>query len=57
MNIKQTSHPFHPIRSVVISRDSSIRIITPPSGDVLTTLLLDPSQVIVDAGYAIEEGT
>ena len=54
--IKQTSHPFHKIRALVISRDCSIRLVTPPTGDVMTTLLLDPSRGIVDAAYAIAEG-
>ncbi|XP_062569311.1 WD repeat-containing protein 97-like isoform X2 [Saccostrea cucullata] len=53
--IKQTSHPHHPIRSLVVSRDSSVRLITPPNGEVLTTLLLDPAKGIVDAAYAINE--
>lgn len=54
--IKQTSHPHHPIRSLVVSRDSSVRLITPPNGEVLSTLLLDPAKGIVDAAYAINEG-
>ncbi|XP_033754622.1 WD repeat-containing protein 97-like isoform X2 [Pecten maximus] len=54
-SIKQTTHPFYPIRSLVVSRDCSIRLITPPSGDVMTTLLLDPSVGIVDAAYAVAE--
>ncbi|XP_048765698.2 WD repeat-containing protein 97-like isoform X2 [Ostrea edulis] len=53
--IKQTSHPHHLIRSLVVSRDSSVRLITPPNGEVLTTLLLDPAKGIVDAAYAINE--
>ncbi|OWF56397.1 WD repeat-containing protein [Mizuhopecten yessoensis] len=54
-SIKQTTHPFYPIRSLVVSRDCSIRLITPPSGDVMTTLLMDPSIGIVDAAYAVAE--
>lgn len=53
--IKQTSHPNHQIRSLVVSRDSSVRLITPPNGEVLSTLLLDPAKGIVDAAYAINE--
>ncbi|KAK3085393.1 hypothetical protein FSP39_002701 [Pinctada imbricata] len=53
--IKQTSHPFHKIRALIISRDCSIRLITPPTGDVMTTLLLDPAIGILDAAYAIAE--
>lgn len=52
--VKQTSHPFFPVRSVVVSHDCSIRIVSPPTGDVITTLLLDSRVGVVDAAYAIE---
>jgi len=54
--VKHTSHPFFPVRSVVVSHDCSIRIVSPPTGDVITTLLLDSRVGVVDAAYAVEYG-
>ncbi|XP_071172379.1 WD repeat-containing protein 97-like isoform X3 [Mytilus edulis] len=54
VGIKHTSHPFHPVRSVIVSHDCSIRIVSPPTGDVITTLLLDSKVGVVDAAYSIE---
>lgn len=55
--LKCTDHPNFPTRVIVICKDNSIRILTPPSGDVLTTLLLDPvEENIVDVAYAIADG-
>ena len=39
-----------------MSRDCSVRIISPVTGDVITTLLLNPNRGLVDVAYAIEEG-
>ncbi|XP_060556270.1 WD repeat-containing protein 97-like [Ruditapes philippinarum] len=54
VKIKQTSHPNFSTRSVVMSRDSSVRLVSPVSGDVITTLLLSPNRGLVDVAYAIE---
>ena len=56
VKIKHTNHPNFSVRSVVMSRDCSVRIISPVTGDVITTLLLNPSRGLVDVAYAIEEG-
>ena len=55
-NIKVTTHPSFPPRAVCVCKDSSVRIICPSNGEVLTTLLLQPSDGLVDAAYAIAEG-
>lgn len=52
--IKHTTHPYYPVRSVIVSHDCSIRIVSPPAGDVITTMLLDSKVGIVDAAYSIE---
>ncbi|XP_053401290.1 WD repeat-containing protein 97-like isoform X3 [Mercenaria mercenaria] len=57
VKIKQTSHPNFSTRSVVMSRDSSVRLVSPVSGDVITTLLLSPNKGLVDVAYAIEQET
>ena len=54
--IKCTDHPRFPMRSLLMCRDSSVRIISPTSGDVITTLLQRPKRNLVDAAYAIAEG-
>jgi hypothetical protein len=54
-NIKQTNHPFHPVRAVLLCRDSSVRIISPPQGEVITTLIMPSATGLVDAAYAIAE--
>ncbi|CAG5117442.1 unnamed protein product, partial [Candidula unifasciata] len=56
-SIKVTSHPLLPQRAVVLCRDSSIRIICPPNGEVITTMLLKQSEGLIDAAYAIAEDT
>merc|ERR1719239_1458350 len=56
-NIKVTSHPFYPFRAVAGCRDSSVRIICPSNGEVITTLLLKPTDGLIDSAYAIAENT
>ncbi|KAK7114553.1 WD repeat-containing protein 97-like isoform X2 [Littorina saxatilis] len=53
--IKLTTHPFHPVRAVLMCRDSSVRIISPPTGAVITTMILPPATGLMDAAYAIAE--
>ena len=47
-----------PNRAVCISRDSTVRIIAPTTGDVLTSFLADPktSQGVQDVAYASADG-
>lgn len=54
--MKATDHPNYPVRSVLLCKDSSVRIVSPPTGDVITTLLMDSRKGLVDATYAIEYG-
>ncbi|CAH1779292.1 unnamed protein product [Owenia fusiformis] len=51
--IDHTNHPCYPIRSVIQCRDSSVRLLAPSSGNVITTLLNDPRRGLVDCAYAI----
>lgn len=55
-NIKVTSHPLFPQRAVVLCRDSSVHIICPANGEVITTMLMKQSEGLTDAAYAIAEG-
>lgn len=54
--IKSTDHPEYPTRVLMRCRDSSIRILSPRTGDIITSLLGDPRVKVIDAAYAIEEG-
>ncbi|GFN75135.1 WD repeat-containing protein kiaa1875-like isoform x3 [Plakobranchus ocellatus] len=55
--IQVTNHPAHPVRAVLLCRDSSIRLVCPTNGEVITTLLMKPAYGLVDAAYAIAEDT
>ncbi|KAH9488277.1 hypothetical protein Btru_063856 [Bulinus truncatus] len=55
--MKVTDHPAYPRRAVLLCRDSSVRIICPANGHVITTLLMQPSDGLIDAVYAIAENT
>lgn len=55
LKIKTTDHPEHPVRNVLLCKDASVRITSPLSGNVLTTLLENPKRILVDAAYAIAE--
>lgn len=56
-SVKCTVHPNFPMRAVCLCKDSTVRIITPFSGEVITTLLLDPIEhEIVDVTYSIADG-
>ena len=41
-----------PTRAICICKDSSVRIVTPGSGDVLTSFLASSKQGVLDAAYA-----
>ncbi|XP_059170361.1 WD repeat-containing protein 97-like isoform X2 [Physella acuta] len=53
--IKTTDHPCFPRRAVLLCRDSSVRLVCPANGEVITTLLMKPTDGLVDAAYAIAE--
>jgi len=53
--IKTTDHPEYPLRSVILCRDSSIRIVSPTSGDVITSLIQPTHRTLVDAAYAVAD--
>ncbi|XP_041375422.1 WD repeat-containing protein 97-like isoform X3 [Gigantopelta aegis] len=55
--IKMTNHPHLPVRAVVMCKDSSIRIVSPRNGEVITTMMLNPAKTggLVDAAYAVAE--
>ncbi|KAK3741975.1 hypothetical protein RRG08_024721 [Elysia crispata] len=55
--IQVTNHPSHPIRAVLLCKDSSVRLVCPSNGEVITTLLMKPSDGLVDAAYAVAEDT
>ncbi|KAH9495631.1 hypothetical protein Btru_015471 [Bulinus truncatus] len=55
--MKVTDHPAYPRRAVLLCRDSSVRIVCPANGHVITTLLMQPSDGLIDAVYAIAENT
>ena len=53
--MKSTDHPHHPMRCVLQCRDSSVRIISPTTGDVITSLITDSTIKLHDAAYSIGE--
>lgn len=53
--IKVTDHPEYPTRAVLLCRDSSVRLASPDTGDILTTLLMPPGRGLVDAAYAVAD--
>ncbi|GFS24658.1 WD repeat-containing protein KIAA1875-like isoform X3 [Elysia marginata] len=55
--IQVTNHPSHPVRAVLLCRDSSVRLVCPSNGEVITTLLMKPTDGLLDAAYAIAEDT
>lgn len=54
--ITSTGHPALPARCVLDCVDSSVRIVSPTSGEVITTLLVAVDRVLVASAYAIAEG-
>ncbi len=54
--LQTTDHSQFPKRCVLLCDDSSVRIVNPVSGSVITTLLADQQRGLVDAAYAIEMG-
>ena len=56
-NIKATDHPEYPIRNVLLCQDSSVRIMSPTTGDIITTLLMPARRKLIDATYAVADET
>ena len=54
--MQATSHPQYPIRNVLLCNDSSVRIMSPTTGDIITSLLMPVQKRLVDAAYAVAEG-
>ncbi|XP_055955273.1 WD repeat-containing protein 97 [Patella vulgata] len=55
--VKITTHPFFPVRAVLSCSDSSVRIVSPGNGNVITSLIMEQFSGLVDAAYAIAEET
>ena len=53
--MKGTDHAQYPVRNVLLCRDSSIRIVSPMTGDIITTLLCPNKSKLIDAAYSIAE--
>lgn len=46
-----TTHPLIPLRLLAACADSAVRIVSPVSGKVITTALLDVGRTIVNLAY------
>ncbi|KAL5022160.1 hypothetical protein ScPMuIL_001315 [Solemya velum] len=55
--IKNTNYPGLPSRAVLLCRDSSVRIVSPSTGDIITSCLSEQGHKMVDSVYAIAEET
>ncbi len=55
MKITCTSHPDYPIRSTLLCKDSTVRIVACATGDVLTSLVCDLNFKATSCAYAISE--
>jgi len=49
-------HPTLPSRCVASCLDAGVRVISPVSGDVITTFLTSGRRQLVSAAYAASEG-
>jgi hypothetical protein len=54
--VQSTDHPEYPTRNVLLCKDSCVRILSPATGDVLTTLIEPTRRRLIDAAYAIDDG-
>ena len=54
--LTSTTHPRIPLRLVAICNDSTIRIISPVNGAILTTALLPTSSTITSVAYMPSHG-
>ncbi len=55
LKITCTSHPDFPIRSTLLCKDSTVRIVACATGDVLTSLVCDLNYKATSCAYAIGE--
>ena len=55
MMITCTSHPDYPIRSALLCKDSTVRIVACETGDVLTSLVCDLNFKATSCAYAVGE--
>ncbi|PFX23697.1 Ribosome biogenesis protein YTM1 [Stylophora pistillata] len=53
--IKPTTHPRMPTRLVCTCDDATVRLLSPGSGECITTMLLPNMSIIVDVSYAAAE--
>ena len=53
--IAATAHPDIPVRCVLDCADSSVRIVSPTTGEVLTTLLAPSDRGLVASAYAVAQ--
>ncbi|CAL1526294.1 unnamed protein product [Lymnaea stagnalis] len=56
-HVKVTDHPSFPRRAVLMCRDSTVRIVCPSNGELITSLLLKTTDGLADVVYAIAEDT
>ncbi|XP_071824021.1 uncharacterized protein [Apostichopus japonicus] len=52
VQIKTTNHPDVPTRVMCTSRNGTVRIVTPGTGDVITSFIAGSGKQVVDAAYA-----
>ncbi|UJR35912.1 hypothetical protein I4U23_028653 [Adineta vaga] len=57
LKILCTTHPDYPVRSVLLCKDSTVRIVACATGDVLTSLVYDVNFQATSCAYAIAENT
>ena len=54
--VKLTDHPSLPPRVICLCKDGSVRIISPPSGEVVSSFLLPTKTGILDAVHSVADG-
>ncbi|KAL9974561.1 hypothetical protein ACROYT_G011611 [Oculina patagonica] len=54
-SIKPTTHPRMPLRLVCTCSDATVRLLSPGSGECITTMLLPSMSIIADVAYAAAE--
>jgi len=54
-SIKSTTHPRMPLRLLCTCSDATVRLLSPGSGQCITTMLLPSMSVIADVAYAASE--
>ncbi|XP_068724283.1 WD repeat-containing protein 97-like isoform X2 [Montipora capricornis] len=54
-SIKSTTHPRMPMRLLCTCSDATVRLLSPGSGECITTMLLPSMSVVTDVAYAAAE--